>query len=214
MKGLKQKIHLFKQSEPWTKVSPHLCKKHLLERLSESHITGSPASSNASVNKARIIRSSSGSLSDASVGTFFKNNCLKSLTASISAISNPPIQLDEQQLVSYFGSQYNLLSVSQREKIVFSIINRSVNLDNPNDVKLQDLLDVSKIKSTKETPKNQQNKNLKLKLDEIIITDSPRDFPKEISPIMSAHVDNFKLENSKEKGEILGKSNNSTLEIM
>ena len=89
-------------------------------------------------------RRSRGPLSDSSLIHPPKS---KSVTPhKLSSINNytMPRQIEENQLIKYFGTQHNVLSISQKEKIVFSIVNRSSSIDNACDVKLEDLLNVSK----------------------------------------------------------------------
>lgn len=57
--------------------------------------------------------------------------------------------LDDSQMKLYFGENYNSLSITQREKILFSIINKNTKIESQTDVKLEDLLNISKSETKK-----------------------------------------------------------------
>ena len=72
---------------------------------------------------------------------------------SVSQLHKNIPQLNESQIKHYFGSNYSSLSVTQKEKMVYSIINKSEIYEvGMNDVKIEDVLNISKVVQSKDIP--------------------------------------------------------------
>eukprot|EP01022_Parablepharisma_sp_SALTPOND_P025327 TRINITY_DN587_c8_g1_i1.p1 TRINITY_DN587_c8_g1~~TRINITY_DN587_c8_g1_i1.p1 ORF type:complete len:982 (+),score=125.04 TRINITY_DN587_c8_g1_i1:15279-18224(+) len=170
LKKLKENVEEYKSQKPWMEEPSEFQK-------SNSSITP-PASQSASLNKAFV---QSGTLGiDPKEGTKTGNNSKLSITQQQRSIA----PLNESQMRQYFGSNHTLLSVTQREKILYSIINRSVNYEaGGNDVRIEDVLNISKAGSVKATPTG-ANPPSKL----LVMEDSTeaKEFAKELSPMFSS----------------------------
>lgn len=167
LQDLKEKIKGFRCQEQWNDFTKNDSAE--LQKSLQSSVN--PASQSASLNKAFIQSGSIGLSSEECTGG---NSKLEA-----SGMQRNVSPLNESQMKQYFGSNYNSLSVTQREKIVYSIINKSGNIEAGGDVKLEDLLNESKCAAPKE---NAQPKTIN---ELLLLEDSQNTFPKELSPISS-----------------------------
>jgi len=152
-----------------------------------------PASQSASLNKAFV---QSGTIGNSAVcdKEILRDDSKSANNSklSISQYQKSFTPLNESQMKKYFGSNYTLLSVTQREKILYSIMNRSVNNEsNCNDVRMEDVLNISKAGSVKATPKNNSSNNQPKNAPELFVMDDStasikdKNKHRELSPVFS-----------------------------
>ncbi len=144
--------------------------------------SASPASQSASLNKA-FVQSGSLGMSNGPPAENVKSGGNSKLSVSQQKSLAP---LSESQMRQYFGSNHNQLSITQREKIVYAIINRSANFEAGSDVKIEDVLDVSKAGSNRTGPGPAENVQPKSIKELLVMDDSMNCFPKDLSPVFSS----------------------------
>lgn len=102
---------------------------------SDASLSSPVASQSASLNKA-FVQSGTLGIESKDLST---SQCQRSVTP-----------LNESQLRQYFGSNYSLMSITQREKILYSIINKSMNCEVPgHDVGIDEVMNISRLASVK-----------------------------------------------------------------
>ena len=139
LRKLKENIVEYRNQKPWADAS--------LQKSENSSSVTPPASQSASLNKAFVQSGTMGELKEESKSG---NNSKLSISQNRGSIA----PLSDSQMKKYFGSNHTLLSVTQREKILYSLINRSLTYETGggNDVRIEDVLNISKAGSVKATP--------------------------------------------------------------
>ena len=156
--------------------------------INETSLSSPIASQSASLNKAFI---QSGTLG------------LESKDLSISQCQKSVAPLNKSQLIQYFGSNYSLMSITQREKILYSLINKNTNYEViGHDVGIEEVMNISKLLSVKKTSVrgNSQAKSLE---------DIKEDL--DLSQVFSSKIEC--QQSVLIEGELLGEKKDDTLNI-